>query len=366
MDIVVPSIRLDEKMLLPILALRGPPNVRVHYYVVADDPALVVPAALARRAAMGDVTLLRNERNLGAGRARNRGLEAGSGQLVVFIDDDVVPEPDLLDRYAEAAANDPEGSPGYVGITRFPPPCNAFTHGVVASDMLTFFDIAAARPAISWGVTANLCLRRGSVGQHRFSAHFPREGGGEDINLCLRVLADAGGKSFRCVPDAVVTHPWWSRGRRHYRRFFRWSFGDSVLPTLHPRLRFRGPPTLPEAMLAILPVLAALVAARALPAPLALMVVASIIATEFVVDYAKLLLRGSRAGVRTSIEATLVRVANDFGRLVGHVRAGRMAGLGERFDYFGTGESISYERRVAAAKVAVWICTVSALVTLGR
>ncbi len=354
-DVVVPSIRLDAAMLLPILSLRAPAGVTVRYYVVGDDPQLALPDALVRRAAHGDLELLRNETNRGAGGARNRGLEAGAGELVVFVDDDVVPEPDLLERYVDAVTADGSASPGYVGVTRFPAPCSAFTRGVVASDMLTFFDIAATRVTLTWGVTANLCLRRSTVGSHRFRDCFPREGGGEDIDLCLRILAAAPGKHFRCVPGAIVTHPWWNGGRRHYRRFFRWAYGDSALPTLHAAFRFRAPPTLVEAVALAVPPLAALVSAGTVVPLRALAVLMAMMTVEFGVDYGKLVARGARVGIRTSMEATLVRMINDLGRLVGHVRAARIAGLCERFDYFGTGEGVGYERRVATAKLILWL-----------
>ena len=43
----------------------------------------------------------------------------------------------------------PGPTPGYVGVTVFPPPVNAFTRGVVASDILTFCRLPTCRPGAS-------------------------------------------------------------------------------------------------------------------------------------------------------------------------------------------------------------------------
>ncbi|HEX6913194.1 MAG TPA: glycosyltransferase, partial [Longimicrobium sp.] len=298
------------------------------------------------------VTVLVNGDTLGAAESRNRGFVAGRGELVLFLDDDVVPEPTLLEAYLAAIRSDADASPGYVGVTRFPPPINSFTHGVHVSDMLTFFDIAAEREWLSWGVTANLCVRRSCVAGIPFDPVFPRSGGGEDVDFCLR-LKEAAGKPFRSVPAAVVHHPWWNQGARSYRRFFRWAYGDSRLPVRHPRFRYLGFPTLPELCLVLL-LTVPFLAWRGLAVQAAL-VAAGALAVEFVVDYVELRLRRPGTTLAASAEATLIRFANDLGRLWSHVRHFRFGGLLERFEYFATGESIGYERRVAGAKFLCWL-----------
>ena len=41
----------------------------------------------------------------GAGAARNAGIRESDADWVLFLDDDTAPQPDLLFRYAEAAAD---------------------------------------------------------------------------------------------------------------------------------------------------------------------------------------------------------------------------------------------------------------------
>jgi len=350
-DVVIPTIRLDPVFLRGLLHLPIPPGVRLRYFVVVDQAAARIPGELRSLLRRDCVTLLVNETSRGAAESRNRGFAAGNGEFVLFLDDDVVPASSLLSEYLSAIAADVAGSPGYVGVTRFPPPINGFTRGVLASDVLTFFDLAAKRPWMEWGVTANLCVRRSYVVGVPFDPSFPRGGGGEDIDFCLR-MRDLAGRPFRAVPSAEVRHPWWNEGTRSYSRFFRWAYGDSRLPRLHPRHRYLNFPTLPELwflLLVAMPVLGW----RGMAPEAGLFLVGSA-AAEFFVDYAKLCVRNPGTSLLSSIEATVVRLSNDLGRLVSHAKHMRITGLLERFDYFGTGESIAYERTVSGAKFLCW------------
>jgi GT2 family glycosyltransferase len=347
-DVVIPTTRLVPERLGQLLRVHeSVPDAIVSYQIVVDRPGADLHLLEALVKDRSDVVLLQNETWLGAHGTRNRGIEVGSSAFILFLDDDVVPSPRLLAEYVAAIVNAPD-SPGYVGITRFPAAYDHFTRGIVASDILTFFDLAGLRPQMPWGVTANLCLRRAALGDIRFSDLFPKAGGGEDIDLCLR-LSRGQASSLVSVPGAWVEHPWWADGRGSYRRFFRWAFGDSRLPALHPRHRYWNAPTLPEVLL-----LLALLAVLSLPQvsmPGALMAVPALTGVEFAVDYGKLWCRGRKPDLRSSLESTIVRLTNDCGRLMGNLSRGRLWGLFERFDYFCDGVHIASERRVALVKL---------------
>lgn len=346
-DVVIPTTRLVPERLERLLRVHeSVPRAKVAYYVVVDRPGADLHALEALVQHRGDVTLLQNETWLGAHGTRNRGIDAGKSELIVFLDDDVVPSPGFLAEYVAAIIAAP-ASPGYVGVTRFPAAYDYFTQGIVASDILTFFDLAAKRPHMPWGVTANLCLRRSALGGVRFSNAFPKAGGGEDIDLCLR-LARPGGQALVSVPDAWVEHPWWADGRGSYRRFFRWAFGDSRLPALHPQHRYWNAPTLPEALLLFAVVW---LLGPPIPLPVAAAVVPALVGTELAVDYGKLWRRGRRPSLRVALESTLIRLTNDLGRLVGNFSRGRPWGLFERFDYFCDRVHVVGERRVAITKL---------------
>jgi GT2 family glycosyltransferase len=348
-DIVVPTTRLVPETIGPLLRVHeSAPEAHVTYYLVIDRPNADLDGLRELVRGRHDVRLIRNEVSLGAHGTRNRGIDAGHSEFILFLDDDVFPSPVLLCQYVAIIAT-ARSSPGFVGVTRFPAACDHFSGGILASDILTFFGLAATARQLPWGVTANLCLRRSALGDLRFSTEFPKAGGGEDIDLCLRLIERAGQRLI-AVPGAVVEHPWWANGRRSYGRFFRWAFGDSRLPALHPQHRYRNAPTLPESLLLIfavwllVPSFPGLVALAAFPVGFGV---------EIGVDYGKIRYRGSRIPVRVAVESTMIRLANDLGRLAGNLSRGRAWALLERFDYFCDGIHVRHERHVAVTKFVV-------------
>lgn len=336
-DVVIPTAGSPSN-LDSIANLQLPDGVAVNFLVVTDGHPGLLDAHYP------NLKVIKNT-GVGAHSARNTGLDAGSSDYVLFMDDDVNPSPDILLRYRDAIKASPS-SIGFIGLVRFPKPDNAFERGAVASDILTFFDIARTRNEFTWGVTANLMVRRDAVGPVRFSAEFPRHGGGEDIDFCLRIVQKIGGR-FLTAPEAMVDHAWWQRGARQYRRFARWAYGDSRLPGLHKRYRYWNFPNMVEA--ATIGVLVCLIGG-VLDPRLALgagwaVIIALLI--ELVGETTKAVQR-KRGSLRTGAEAASVRLSNELGRLAGNLRRGHLNGICERFDYFTTGESISYERKVAA------------------
>lgn len=56
-----------------------------------------------------------------------------------------------------------------------------------------------------------------------------------------------------------------------------------------------------------------------------------------------------------AVEGGIIRLVNDMGRLIGNLAKGRFWSIGERFDYFATGESIAFERRIAGMKFLIFL-----------
>ena len=349
-DVVIPSIRADQDLLSSIVRMPVPNGVEVRYYIVVDkapnaedDPPLELP---------DDVTIMQNPRNLGAHASRNRGFEAGRGAYVLFLDDDVSPTSGLLESYREAIAAHPD-SVGFAGVANFPPPINSFTRGIVASDILTFWDIARTHHSLAWGVTANLIVKREAVGDVRFRTVFPKGGGGEDIDFCLRIV-ERTGRWLGAVPSAEVGHPWWQVGMRFYRRFARWAYGDSRLPRLFPDHKYRNFPNMVETLVIGMLVWAALSALGLLPLLNLLYWIGLVVLLEFGAEAVRVRTR-TKVSLLVAIEATLIRLSNDLGRILSNAGRGHLSGLTERFDYFVTGESLPYERKVAAVKFALFV-----------
>jgi GT2 family glycosyltransferase len=324
----------------------------VNIYFVIDNPETsdrFVEAHIQDKV----VTVIKNDTNLGAHLSRNKGFEAGSGEYVLFLDDDVEVPSDLLAKYLEAIKINPN-SPGFVGPVRFPACINSHTQAAVASDILTFWDIAKTTPYLAWGITANLIVKRESVGNIRFSSTFPKKGGGEDIDFCLRIV-EKGGSWFTSVPDAEIMHPWWTQGKLQYRRFARWAYGDSPLPTLYPKYKFRNAPNLLESalILSLFALLTFIFFRVSLEWFFTWLIIALFL--ELFMDGIRMRLAGKKQNLIVSIQATVIRLSNDLGRIAGHLRCLNVLGITERFDYFMTGEHIKYERIVASLKFIVYV-----------
>ena len=361
-DIVIPSIRHDVEGLLSAMWVPVPPGVDLRWYIASDNPA-VEPGRLGRD---GIPVRVITCGGAGAPAARNAGIDAGCGDYILFLDDDVAPAPDLLYRYAEAVGAHPDAA-GYVGPTRFPDPTNAFTRGIRTSDMLTFFDLPAGEGTVPWGTTSNLMVPRRSVDSGGgFSGEFPKHGGGEDIDFCLRVgKGNAGGtRQFRTVPGGHVAHPWWGGGRRSYRRFFRWGFGDMRLPRLHPEHRYYGPPWTLEMLLFAVPAVACAEYLGVLWAGAAAVHACSVAAGEFAGERWRSGRTHPGSSARSSAEAALIRLSNEAGKLAGILRNGELSCLFARFDYLGDRRSVGFERSVAAFKLVVSAVPLAAITVI--
>jgi len=247
-DVVIPSFRLDEKYILPILRLRKPDNAHIRFYLVADNPAIVPAAAIQSLVDNEQVFLAVNPQNMGASLTRNAGINMGKGAWVLLLDDDIAVSEDLLITYANAAMAHPEEI-GFIGMVRLPEPDTDFTAALKASGSLDIFSIAEHKPAFAWGATANIMVKRSAIGDVRFSTVYPKSGGGEDVDFFLKIREHNGYKDFKTLPQAVVVHPWWKNGQTDLKRPFRYGKGNSWLPQLNPRYAYYDFPNTPETLL---------------------------------------------------------------------------------------------------------------------
>lgn len=311
-DIVIPSFRLDERFILPLVALVKPPGWTFNYYIVVDNPDIVVSERIQRLRDKGSITLIINEKNCGASVSRNRGIEAGIGTWILFLDDDVEPDDQLLFHYVKAVSDWPDAI-GFIGLTDFPEPVNAFTQAVELSGPLTPFKIAKKMHEFPWGVTANMMFNRASLGEARFSEDFPKNGGGEDVDLAARISLKYQ-KKFKCLSAAKVIHPWWNAGKTQYTRFFRYGIGTAYLLPRFSNYVWYGFPNPVESFLVLVIVYPLL--GYTLGWIEALVILVAIPIFEFITQF----LRTARAGVfdlSVVWHMTVIRAANDWGILVG-------------------------------------------------
>jgi glycosyltransferase involved in cell wall biosynthesis len=112
-DVVIPTTRLVPERLEQLLRVHeSVPQAKVAYYVVVDRPGADLQVLEDLVQTRADITLLRNETWLGAHGTRNRGIDAGKSELILFLDDDVVPSPRLLAEYISAIVGAPASTTG--------------------------------------------------------------------------------------------------------------------------------------------------------------------------------------------------------------------------------------------------------------
>lgn len=238
LGVVVPTYRCDVSMLRDLVSLKPVvyPHVSVQTVVVVDRPdteRLEEVKALTSYTKDRCVRVFINEENVGASESRNIGLSQAFSDQVVLVDDDVVPERHILDAYLGGIDRYPDACV-WVGCTRFPPANTTVEHAVRASNLCHFYGIAdlVARPP--WGVTANLCVS-GRSGDIWFSPAYPKTGGGEDVDFCLKTRQRYGPDAIVSVPGAVATHPYWDSP---IRQMWGWARGDALCLSLHPHSTF--------------------------------------------------------------------------------------------------------------------------------
>jgi len=334
LDIVIPSFRLETTYLLPLIELPKPEGWTFRYYIVVDNPHVNVAPSLASLAASGAITLLINPQNMGASTSRNRGLEAGNGDWILFLDDDIQADRQLLHHYVDAIIRYPEAI-GFIGLVTLPPPPTNFARALVINGSMMIFEIAKATDSFAWGATANILVRRTAIGEIRFSTAYPKAGGGEDVDFFLNVREKNGTSDYRTLKEAVVYHPWWQGGKPDFKRPFRYGIGNSYLGQFFPQYTYRDFPNTPEILLLALiafPVIAMLVPGELL---LWAKLIAGILLTEVVATLVQAAKRKSILNGSIAYYLLRLKLSYEAGLLWGNMSRFRVTGIGERFEFKG-------------------------------
>ena len=136
--------------------------------------------------------------------ARNQGVAAGRAPWLVFLDADVHPPPDLLDRYFAPVPGDSVGVLAGAVVDEAPPADGTATaaerYACLKSSMSQ--EVTLAHGEYGFAQTANAAVRRVALEQAGGFEPGVRSGG--DADMCFRVRAAGWGLERR--DEAVVTH----------------------------------------------------------------------------------------------------------------------------------------------------------------
>lgn len=161
--------------------------------------------------------------NRGRAIARERGWREARGSVIVFLDDDVVPEPDAIVRMVDAL----NGSDG-VGATILPLNVKpVIAHYMHVDGIVNHYERAGSA---LWLITAAAAFRRDALARiGGFDVAY--EQAGEDVDLTLR-LVESGG-TIRVEPSAVVYHDHRSRFAGLWSTCYRYGRAYRALGTRH-------------------------------------------------------------------------------------------------------------------------------------
>ncbi|KAI0092492.1 NAD-dependent epimerase/dehydratase [Irpex rosettiformis] len=363
LDVIIPCYRVNMAYIDGFLSLPSPEDCHVMFVVIVDNPASPSIAELQEKyGGRWDVRIRVNKRNLGASASRNRGLMESAAEWVLFLDDDVVAERDILYTLVDSIRSHPTAA-GFVGNSKFPVADSVFTAALHIAGVTYFWDIAEKMSNdhdIPWGVTANLAACRRLQDDVVFDLSFPKTGGGEDIDYCRKKRDFSiahGGTGFVAAPKALVTHPYWNNGKRSYWRFYMWSKGDGALIKLYPHLVYLDySPNSAELLLLSLfstaTVVAVTLAGNADCDSLTTLIIhglrhsGSIILANVIHDAYRHLFRhpDRTKSINTTVvgifwlfavlESTFVRIFSEVGRVMGILERREFSYLLHRFDWF--------------------------------
>ncbi len=228
-DIVIPSFRLNEELLLNIFHLKQPEDAIINYYLIADNPKIRIPRLIQCLVDEGKINLIINDVNLGYSGTRNKGIDAGNSKWVLLLDDDIVPEQNLLFEYVNAIRDTPDAI-GFIGPTLFPKALTHIEKALEVQGITAHAKEATIKAELSWAPTTNVLLNKDKLGSLRFT-----EGlfSGEDI-LFLFSNAVKNNALYISVPNAIVYHPWWGGAKSTFQKMFYYGRGNTQITSIAP------------------------------------------------------------------------------------------------------------------------------------
>jgi glycosyltransferase involved in cell wall biosynthesis len=157
--------------------------------IVVDDASTDGTRAAAEKYAKdGSVKYFRNSERLGSGVARNKGLDNATGEYVMFLDGDNVPEKDCLEQHLDFHKRFPGPETAVLGNPKYPPE-------VDATPLMRLDDVGLAFRRLEHGdvcgwadfSSMNISLKRAFITERFNEKIFARTVGFEDTDLGFRL-----------------------------------------------------------------------------------------------------------------------------------------------------------------------------------
>ncbi len=212
-------------------------DAAVEIVVVDDGSTDGTRDWLGRAAAEGRLVVVA-QTNSGPAVARNRGVDAATGDLVIFLGDDTIPQPGWLETHLEChRLFGARGPLAVLGYTTFPSdqdtPFRRFINEYGAQFGYLLIEDPCAVP-FNFFYTSNISLPRSELKRlGGFREDFPAAAW-EDIEFAYRAVR--GGLRIRYEPRARTVHEHCVRPRTFCRRQRTSGRSAAIFSRLHPEL----------------------------------------------------------------------------------------------------------------------------------
>jgi len=203
-SVIIPTYNEPERLANALVSLSclDYPNEKVEIIVVDDATPQFSPAPLTALAQPFSLKFIQHTTNQGRARARNSGIQAATGEIIVFLDSDMTVKPNFLQIHAKFHQKQKDAV--VIGHVHFGPeiPKTGLSHYI---DRRGVDRLAANEPIpFKCFVTGNSSVRRenlATVGlfDEDFTAY-----GGEDLELGYRMHLN--GLKFYYAADALSLH----------------------------------------------------------------------------------------------------------------------------------------------------------------
>ena len=226
LSIIVPAYQAASTLEACLRALSRQETLFRYELIVVENASSDETLTLARRLESEFPHLLRVlvETQKGSYAARNRGLQAAEGRLLLFTDADCIPSPQWADRLATAllpegvllVGGEIEGDPAQAGLlARY-----ARQAGILSAAGALSHRRAPFAQTANLGVRREDALEIGGFDGGLFS--------GGDADFCWRLSERFPDRRLEFSPDAKVYHHHRESLSELWRQFYRYGQGDRV------------------------------------------------------------------------------------------------------------------------------------------
>jgi glycosyltransferase involved in cell wall biosynthesis len=222
-SVIIPTLTLSQDVAEILNLLLREKELIKEIIIIIDAPEVNIED-IPDHFKVEPVRIFNTGKRMGSAAARNVGLDAALGDVILFLDSDCRPGEGIvrshLERYSDCDIVAIGGIIDFVGNSSIQ------SRLVKNCSLLDSFSQAERYETLWWNPTANFSVRRKALGDIRFDSDFPKRGGGEDVFFGMQLKQKG---RIAAEPKAVIKHPVWPGWLNTLRRFFRWGWAESIL-----------------------------------------------------------------------------------------------------------------------------------------